>query len=75
MQRQDINTLLARLLKVDVSRVVDTTQLTDLVSDSFILIETVVELQEEIGISLVQEDLDGVKTVGQLVDVCLSKLA
>lgn len=75
MQRQDINTLLARLLKIDASRVVDTAQLTDLVSDSFILIETVVELQEEIGISLVQEDLDGVKTVGQLVDVCLSKLA
>ncbi len=75
MQRQEINQLLARLLKIDAHRVTDDAQLTDLVSDSFILIETVVELQEEIGICLVQEDLDGVKTVGQLVDVCLSKLA
>ncbi|HVK98697.1 MAG TPA: acyl carrier protein [Dongiaceae bacterium] len=73
MQRNELIGLLARLLKIDVARVTETARLTDLVADSFVLIETVVELQEELNITLVQEDLDGVVSVGQLLNVIQAK--
>lgn len=75
MQRQELISQLAKLLRIDPARVTETARLTDLVADSFVLIETVVELQELLDITLVQEDLDGVQTVAQLLDVCQSKLA
>ncbi|MEZ5511637.1 MAG: acyl carrier protein [Gammaproteobacteria bacterium] len=75
MQRQELISELAKLLRIDPARVTETARLTDLVADSFVLIETVVELQELLNITLVQEDLDGVQTVAQLLDVCQSKLA
>ena len=75
MQRQELISQLAKLLRIDPVRVTETARLTDLVADSFVLIETVVELQELLNITLVQEDLDGVQTVAQLLDVCQSKLA
>ncbi|MEZ5506636.1 MAG: acyl carrier protein [Gammaproteobacteria bacterium] len=75
MQRQELISQLAKLLRIDPARVTETARLTDLVADSFVLIETVVELQELLNITLVQEDLDGVQTVAQLLDVCQSKLA
>lgn len=48
--------------------------LNDLVAESFALIETVINLQEELNIRLVQEDLRDVKTVGDLVQVCAKRL-
>ncbi len=48
--------------------------LNDLVAESFALIETVINLQEELSIRLVQEDLRDVKTVGDLVQVCAERL-
>ena len=45
-----------------------------LVAESFALIETVIDLQEELGIRLLQEDLRDVKTVGDLVRVCAERL-
>lgn len=47
--------------------------LNDLVAESFALIETVINLQEELNIRLVQEDLRDVKTVGDLVQVCAKR--
>lgn len=75
MQRNELTALLAKLLKIDATRVMENARLTDLVADSFVLIETVVELQEELDITLVQEDLDGVISVSQLLDVVTAKLA
>lgn len=48
--------------------------LMDLVAESFALIETVINLQEELHIRLLQEDLREVKTVGDLVGVCTERL-
>jgi len=48
--------------------------LTELVAESFALIETVINLQEDLNIRLVQEDLRDVKTVGDLVRVCAGRL-
>lgn len=52
----------------------DDIALTDLVAESFALIETVINLQEDLNIRLVQEDLRDVKTVGDLVRVCDGRL-
>ena len=53
----------------------DQTLLNDLVAKSFALIETVINLQEDLDIRLVQEDLRDVITVGDLVRVCSQRLA
>ena len=48
-------------------------RLADLVPSSFSLIELLIELQEEHGIRLSQEDLRGLVTVGDLVALVESK--
>lgn len=52
----------------------DDVALTDLVAESFALIETVINLQEDLNFRLVQEDLRDVKTVGDLLRVCAQRL-
>lgn len=54
-------------LKVPLERLGDDVPLVDLVSESFVLVQLVIELQEEFPVRLVQEDLRDVKTVGDLV--------
>ena len=49
-------------------------ELNNLVAESFALIETVISLQEELSIRLLQEDLRDVRTVGDLVRVCAERL-
>jgi acyl carrier protein len=57
---------MASLLRQPVAKLQDDAVLTDLVSQSLLLIEMVIELQEEFAVRLVQEDLKDVKTVGDL---------
>ena len=57
---------MAAFLRQPVSRLEDDALLSDLVGESFVLVEMVIELQEQLNIRLVQEDLKSVKTVGQL---------
>jgi len=65
---------LGKSLKREIGELDDSIALTDLVAESFALIETVINLQEELNIRLVQEDLRDVKTVGDLVRVCAQRL-
>ena len=65
---------LSESLKRPVEELEDNTLLNDLVAESFALVETVINLQEELDIRLVQEDLRDVKTVGDLVQVCSRRL-
>ena len=62
-------------LKRPIEELADQTLLNDLVAESFALIETVINLQEDLDIRLVQEDLRDVITVGDLVRVCSQRLA
>ena len=61
---------LGKSLKRSSEELGDDILLTCLVAESFALIETVINLQEDLNIRLVQEDLRNVKTVGDLVRVC-----
>jgi acyl carrier protein len=47
----------------------------DLGADSLDLVELVMALEERMDISIPEDELEGIKTVGQAVDVVLGKLA
>ncbi|HZP29809.1 MAG TPA: acyl carrier protein [Acidimicrobiia bacterium] len=47
----------------------------DLDADSLDLVELVMGLEERFDISVPEEDLDGVATVGQAVDLVMAKVA
>jgi acyl carrier protein len=46
----------------------------DLDADSLDLVEAVLALEEEFGVSIPEEEMEGVKTVGQAVQLVASKL-
>lgn len=74
MNRDQVKAFMARQLNIPVTKFSDdTVNLTDLVHESFVLIELVIALQEELKVRLVQEDLQEVKTLGQLLDVLQKK--
>ena len=73
LDREQVREKMASLLKQPVSKLEDEAILTSLVAESFALIEMVIELQEEFGVRLVQEDLRNVKTVGDLTSLIASR--
>jgi acyl carrier protein len=78
--REDVLTTVkeaaAEVLGVDAGVVVeDATFKDDLGADSLDLVELVMALEERMDISIPEEDLEGIKTVGQAVDIVLGKLA
>lgn len=74
MNRDTVKTFMAKQLNVPMTKLSDeSANLTDLVHESFVLIELVIALQEEFQVRLIQEDLQEVKTLGQLLDVLQKK--
>lgn len=71
---QIVKDAMAAFLKLPVAQLEDARVLTDLVSDSFLLVQMVIELQEEFGVRLVQEDLKTVKTVQDLTQLLTSRM-
>ncbi len=74
MQAHLIRQQLAELTKIPIQRIKDDANITDLVSDSFMLVEMLLVLQECFSIELEQEDLEEVTTVGQLINVVIEKI-
>jgi acyl carrier protein len=58
---------LGALLSVPAAKLTPRTAITDLAADSFELVEVVIDLQEEFGVSFTQADLRPVLTLGDLV--------
>lgn len=71
---EDVRRSIGTFLRQPPERLADDVELTRLVADSMILVNMVIELQEEFGVRLVQEDLAGVRTVGELLALFESKL-
>ncbi len=46
----------------------------DLDADSLDLVEAVLALEEEFGVSIPEDEMEGVKTVGQAVDLVATKV-
>ena len=61
------------LIRQPIEKLKDDAVLTDLVTQSLLLVEMVIELQEEFAVRLVQDDLKDVKTVGDLTRLIESK--
>jgi acyl carrier protein len=72
--KEEVREKIASFLNQPVDNIKDNAVLTDLVPESFLLVELVIELQEEFGVRLMQEDLKDVKTVHDLDTVVTKKL-
>jgi acyl carrier protein len=78
MEREEVLTAIqgvaVEVLSVEASQVTETARFKeDLEADSLDLVELVMALEENFDISVPEEDLEGVTTVGQAVDLVLSK--
>jgi acyl carrier protein len=67
--RETIRGEIAKFVKRPVAKIGDGVALLDLVQESFVLIEMVIDLQETFSVRFGQEDLSAVKTVGDLIDL------
>ena len=70
-----VKTKIAEVLNISVERVSEETNLKDLVSDSFLLVEMAIELQEDFRVRFSQEDLKVVHTVQDLIALIEIKLS
>lgn len=63
------------LLKIDPAKVTEqATFAEDLEADSLDVVELVMALEEKLDISIPEEDLEGIKTVGEAIDVIAAKV-
>jgi len=70
-----VRKVLAEQLAVDEGQVTPEARFAeDLNADSLDLTEAVLALEDEMGIEIPEEEMEGVKTVGQAVDLVASKL-
>ena len=68
-----VNERIAQVLGVAANRVKSDVVLTDLVSDSYRLVEMAIELQDDYDVVFTQADLSEVTTVGELVELVRSR--
>jgi len=64
---QAVKAKMGTFLKIPLERLQDNATLSDLVHESFLLVQLAIELQEEFNARLVQEDLKDVRTVHDLI--------
>ncbi|MBI4260997.1 MAG: acyl carrier protein [Actinobacteria bacterium] len=79
MDRQEmeakVRKVLAEQLAVDESQVTPQARFAeDLNADSLDLTEAVLALEDELGVEIPEEDMEGVATVGQAIELVASKL-
>lgn len=67
LDRNAVKCKIASVLKIEPELIVEEAILNELVVDSFILVDLVIELQEEFACRLNQENLKNVRTVGELI--------
>jgi acyl carrier protein len=73
MERTKFKEAMSAIIKQPVERLKDDAVLTELVNDSFALVDMVIELQDDFDVFLVQDDLKSVNTVGDLIAVFQQK--
>lgn len=64
---------IAELLDVDAASIDTDAALFSLATSSFRIVELVIELQEEFGVSFGQEDMNRVVTMGDLADLVVAR--
>ncbi len=64
---------ISQFVKLPISKLQDEALLTDVITESFVLIEMIMELQEEFNVRFLQEDLQDIKTVGDLSQLFVNR--
>ena len=64
---------IAETLQLPLAKLGDERLLTDVVAESFAMVEMVIDLQEEFGVRLEQAELKKLKTVADLVTLVAAK--
>ncbi len=70
----DVRRRMAEILEIPEERATPDTVLTDLVSDSFRLVEMAIELQEDFDVIIGQADMVDLRTVAQLAELVRSRV-
>ncbi len=70
----DVRRRMAQILEIPEERATPDTVLTDLVSDSFRLVEMAIELQEDFDVIIGQADMVDLRTVVQLAELVRSRV-
>lgn len=70
-----VRTFVCTVASVPKERATNDAYVRELVADSFALVQLLVEIQEEFDIHLTHTDLQGVETVGQLLQVIAAREA
>jgi acyl carrier protein len=78
MERPEVEERVRKVLAEQLAREVDEVTMEarfeeDLDADSLDLVEAVLALEEAMGVEIPEEEMEGVKTVGQAVDLVISK--
>lgn len=73
IKSEEIKNRIAEVLNISVEQFNDETILKDLVTDSFLLVEMAIELQEDFQVRFSQEDLKEVETIGDLIFLIKNK--
>lgn len=73
IKSEEIKNRIAEVLNISVERFNDETILKDLVTDSFLLVEMAIELQEDFQVRFSQEDLKEVGTIGDFIFLIKNK--
>ena len=73
VQPEKIKNRIAEVLNISLDKFNDDTTLKDLVSDSFLLVEMAIELQEDFKARFTQEDLKMIVTIGDLISLINNK--
>jgi acyl carrier protein len=70
---ETVKSFLATFTRVPLEKIEDDTPMMELVAESFMMVELMLALQEDLGVDLVHEDLEGVQSVGELIEVLQSR--
>ena len=73
IKSEKIKNRIAEVLAISVERFNNETILKDLVTDSFLLVEMAIELQEDFQVRFSQEDLKKIGTIGDLIFLIKNK--
>jgi len=71
---EDVRLRIAEILEIPQGRAAGDTVLTDLVSDSFRLVEMAIELQEDYDVIIGQADMKMLRTVHDLAELVRSRV-
>jgi len=73
-QDSDIMRFIANLLDLDIQEVSATMRLSDLVADSFMLVQLSIDVQEQFNVIFYADDLGRIDHVGDLVDLVRERM-